>query len=41
MAKLTSIEGIGAAGAGKLAKANVGSTTTLLSRGATAAGRWS
>lgn len=39
MAKLTSIEGIGAAGAGKLAKANVGSTTTLLARGATAAGR--
>jgi predicted flap endonuclease-1-like 5' DNA nuclease len=39
MAKLTSIEGIGAVGAGKLAKAKVGSTTTLLARGATAAGR--
>jgi predicted flap endonuclease-1-like 5' DNA nuclease len=39
MAKLTTIEGIGANGAAKLAKAKVGSTTTLLTRGATAAGR--
>lgn len=39
MAKLTTIEGIGATGAAKLAKAKVGSTTTLLTRGATAAGR--
>lgn len=39
MAKLTTIEGIGEAGAAKLAKASVGSTTTLLARGATAAGR--
>ena len=39
MAKLTSIEGIGDVGAGKLAKAQVGSLPTLLSRGATAAGR--
>jgi predicted flap endonuclease-1-like 5' DNA nuclease len=39
MAKLTSIEGIGAAGATKLAKAKVGSTVTLLARGATSAGR--
>lgn len=39
MAKLTTIEGIGATGAAKLAKANVGSTTTLLTRGATAPGR--
>ena len=41
MAKLTTIEGIGANGAAKLAKAKVGSTTTLLTRGATAAGRGS
>jgi predicted flap endonuclease-1-like 5' DNA nuclease len=39
MAKLTAIEGIGTAGAAKLGKAQVGSTTTLLARGATAAGR--
>jgi predicted flap endonuclease-1-like 5' DNA nuclease len=39
MAKLTSIEGIGATGATKLAKAKVGSTVTLLARGATSAGR--
>ncbi len=39
MAKLTTIEGIGATGAAKLAKAKVGSTTTLLTRGATVAGR--
>lgn len=39
MAKLTTIEGIGAAGATKLAKAQVGSLATLLARGATAAGR--
>jgi predicted flap endonuclease-1-like 5' DNA nuclease len=39
MASLTTIEGIGEAGAAKLAKAGVGSTATLLARGATAAGR--
>ena len=39
MAKLTSIEGISDAAIGKLAKAQVGSTTTLLARAATAAGR--
>jgi predicted flap endonuclease-1-like 5' DNA nuclease len=39
MAKLTAIEGIGATGAAKLAKAKVGSTTALLARGATPAGR--
>ena len=39
MAKLTTIEGIGEAGATKLAKAKVGSIATLLARGATAAGR--
>ncbi len=39
MAKLASIEGISDAAIGKLAKARVGSTTTLLSRAATAAGR--
>jgi len=39
MAKLTTIEGIGATGAAKLAKAKVGSTSALLTRGATAAGR--
>lgn len=39
MAKLTTIEGIGTSGAAKLAKAKVGSTATLLARGATAAGR--
>jgi predicted flap endonuclease-1-like 5' DNA nuclease len=39
MAKLTSIEGIGDVGAGKLAKAQVGSLATLLARGATVAGR--
>ena len=39
MAKLTSIEGITDAAIGKLAKAQVGSTTTLLARAATAAGR--
>ena len=39
MAKLTTIEGIGEAGATKLAKAQVGSIATLLARGATAAGR--
>jgi predicted flap endonuclease-1-like 5' DNA nuclease len=39
MAKLTTIEGIGANGAAKLAKAKVGSTTMLLTRGATVAGR--
>jgi predicted flap endonuclease-1-like 5' DNA nuclease len=39
MAKLTTIEGIGTSGAAKLAKAKVGSTTSLLARGATAAGR--
>lgn len=39
MAKLTTIEGIGPAGATKLAKAKVGSTTTLLARGGTAKGR--
>jgi predicted flap endonuclease-1-like 5' DNA nuclease len=39
MAKLTTIEGIGEAGAKKLGKANVGSLATLLSRGATAKGR--
>lgn len=39
MAKLTTIEGIGATGAAKLAKAKIGSTSALLTRGATAAGR--
>ena len=39
MAKLTTIEGIGEAGATKLAKAQVGSIATLLARGATVAGR--
>jgi len=39
MASLTTIEGIGEVGAAKLARANVGSTATLLARGATAAGR--
>jgi predicted flap endonuclease-1-like 5' DNA nuclease len=39
MASLTTIEGIGEAGAAKLAKASVGSTATLIARGATPAGR--
>lgn len=39
MAKLTTIEGISATGAAKLAKANVASTAVLLARGATAKGR--
>lgn len=39
MAKLTTIEGIGDAAAAKLAKAQVGSTATLLARAATPAGR--
>ena len=39
MAKLTSIEGVSATAAGKLAKAQVGSLATLLARGATVVGR--
>lgn len=39
MASLKSIEGIGAAFAKKLAKADVGSTDTLLAKGATKKGR--
>jgi len=39
MAKLEYVEGIGPVNAGKLRKAGVGSTTSLLSMGGTAAGR--